>query len=157
MEKGDLRIIQEDDSGIMMVKGDGTALVESAVIQKGKGVDSASNEEVGKEAMGDINEDAPTATPPPYGSSRVTGGVLRGRAVGNVLNFPDTPDFLDDAVPEQGTLKLYSDLSQHPSTHKPVLTMKTKAMSSLKPILQKLVKLYNPVKSMSLCMSSLLF
>jgi hypothetical protein len=160
MQKGDLGVIQEDDSG--MVEGDGDngdlqgGQVESEAIQ-GKEVVSAPNEEVSKEVTGDINEDAPTSTPPPQGSSRVTGGVLRGRAVGNVLNLPDAPDILEDSIPKEGTLKLYSDLSQHPSTHGPVLTMKTKAHGSLKPILQKLVKCYSPVKSKSSYMPSLLF
>jgi hypothetical protein len=99
---------------------------------------------VGKEVTGEINKNT---MPPLNGSSRVTGGILRGRAVGNVLNLPDAPDFLDDVIPEVGTIKLYSDLSQHPSTHRPVLTMKTKMMSSLKPILEKLVNRYSPISS----------
>jgi hypothetical protein len=144
MEKGDLGIIKENDSG--MVEGDNGDLqgTESEAIQKGKEVVSASNEEVGKEVTGEINKNT---MPPPHGSSRVTGGILRGRAVGNVLNLPDAPDFLDDVIPEVGTIKLYSDLSQHPSTHRPVLTMKTKMMSSLKPILEKLVNRYSPISS----------
>ncbi|KAM6491162.1 hypothetical protein JOM56_013401 [Amanita muscaria] len=129
-----------------MVEGDNGGLqgTESEAIQKGKEVVSASNEEVGKEVAGEINKNT---MPPPHGSSRVTGGILRGRAVGNVLNLPDAPDFLDDVIPEVGTVKLYSDLSQHPSTHRPVLTMKTKMMSSLKPILEKLVNRYSPISS----------
>ena len=106
----------------------------------------------------DKGEDAPTATPPPEGSSRTTGGVLRGRATGNVFNLPDACDLLGDTlIPAKGTLKLYSDLSHQPSTHKPALTMKTDAKPTLGPILQKLARSYSPVRSKHLCMPSLLF
>ena len=97
-------------------------------------------------------------TPPAQGSSRTTGGVLRGRAMGNVFNFPDAPDILEDTpVPAKGTLRLYSDLAHQPSIHKPILTMKTDAKPTLGPILQKLARSYSPVRSMCLYMPYLPF
>jgi hypothetical protein len=94
------------------------------------------------------HEDVPTASPPPEGSSRATGGVLRGRAIGNVLNLPDAPEVLGDAlIPARGTLKLFSDLSHRPSTHKPIMTLKTEAKPTLGPILQRLARGYSPVRS----------
>jgi hypothetical protein len=92
--------------------------------------------------------EAEDLTPLPEGSSRTTGGVLRGRAMGNVLNFPDASDPLGDRpVPAKGTLRLYSDLAHQPSTHQPILTMKTDAKPTLGPILHKLSRSYSPVRS----------
>jgi hypothetical protein len=134
MEKGGLEVVQEGEDSLPCL----ILLTEGALEEK--------------------EEKVPIATPPAEGSSRVTGGVLRGRAVGNVLNLPDTSELIQDIpVPAKGTVRLYSDLSHQPSTHKPILTMKTDAKPTLGPILQKLARSYSPVRSKCLwCHHSLL-
>jgi hypothetical protein len=133
MEKGGLEVVQEGEDSLPCL-----VLLTEGALEK--------------------EENVPTATPPAEGSSRVTGGVLRGRAVGNVLNLPDTSELIQDIpVPAKGTVRLYSDLSHQPSTHKPILTMKTDAKPTLAPILQKLARSYSPVRSKCLlCHLSLL-
>jgi hypothetical protein len=111
MEKGELGIIQEGkeyDSALFEIpelcledKGEteeGAKDVdmekgEHDFVQEGEKHDPALFEiaEMDLEDKGET-ENAPISTPPPEGSSRATGGVLRGRAMGNVLNFPDAPD-----------------------------------------------------------------
>ncbi|KAK2464071.1 hypothetical protein APHAL10511_003901 [Amanita phalloides] len=93
-------------------------------------------------ASGDID----MASPPPEGSSRVTGGILRGRAIGNVLNLPDADDMVEPAIPAKGTVKLFSDLALKPSQHKPAFTFSTRAESSLGPVLERLGRFYSPVR-----------
>jgi hypothetical protein len=122
MEKGGLGVVQEGEDSLPCL----ILLTEGALEEK--------------------EENVPPV--PPEGSSRVTGGVLRGRAVGNVLNLPDTSELIQDIpVPAKGTVRLYSDLSHQPSTHQPILTMKTDAKPTLGPILQKLARSYSPVRS----------
>ncbi|KAM6491148.1 hypothetical protein JOM56_013387 [Amanita muscaria] len=85
--------------------------------------------------------------PPAEGSSRVIGGFSRGRALGNVLNFPDAPDLLvDGPFPAQGIVRVYSERSSMPSVHKPSMTMKAETKPTLGPILQKLGRKYSPVR-----------
>ena len=93
-------------------------------------------------ASGDID----MASPPPEGSSRVTGGILRGRAIGNVLNLPDADDLVEPAIPAKGTVKLFSDLALKPSQHKAIFTFSTRAESSLGPVLERLGRNYSPVR-----------
>jgi hypothetical protein len=86
--------------------------------------------------------------PPAEGSSRVTGGVLRGRALGNVLNFPDTTDLLvDRPVPAEGLVILYSNRSHIPFVHEPAMTLNTETKPTLGPILQRLGRKFSPVRS----------
>ncbi|KAK2461393.1 hypothetical protein APHAL10511_006617, partial [Amanita phalloides] len=94
---------------------------------------------LGLETSGDIE-----MVSPPQGSSRVTGGVLRGRAIGNVLNLPDADDILEPPILAKGTIRLFSDLSHKPSHHKPTFTFNTEAEPTLAPILEKLGRNYSP-------------
>ena len=76
-----------DNLGLEKMTVDNDSAVEAKrvhVVDQDKG----STEDI---ASGDIHMASP---PPPEGSSRVTGGVLRGRALGNVLSFPDAQDIL---------------------------------------------------------------
>jgi hypothetical protein len=84
---------------------------------------------------------------PLEGSSRVTGGVLRGRAVGNVFNLADSDMLVDRVVPVKGIVRVYSNRSHHPLYHKPTMTMTTETKPSLGPVLQRLAKKYSPVTS----------
>jgi hypothetical protein len=89
----------------------------------------------------------PAATPPPEGSSRVTGGFSRGRAIGNVYNLSDAADLLPDhIVPATGKVRLYSDLTHQPGVDKPKFTLKAEATPRLGPVLAKLGRLNSPVR-----------
>src|SRR6266850_6820264 len=95
-----------------------------------------------------VVDDTRVVDPPAEGSSRVTGGFLRGKAMGNVLNLADSPDLLVDVpIPAKGVVRLYSDLSHQPSINNPTMTLKTEAKPTLGPILEKLARSYSPVKS----------
>jgi len=123
---------------------DGTKLL--AVEEKGVEQDT----EKGAEDASPFAKDVEDVIPPAQGSSRVTGGILRGRAVGNVFNLPDAPDVLvDEVIPSKGLVRLYSDLSHQPFAHKPIITMKTETKPTLGPILQRLGRSYSPVRSKS--------
>lgn len=113
-----------------------------------KGVEQ--DAEKGSEDVSTLSKGVEDVIPPGQGSSRVTGGILRGRAMGNVLNQSDAPDILvDEVIPSKGLVRLYSDLSHQPFSHKPTITMKTETKPTLGPILQKLGRNYSPVRSKS--------
>jgi hypothetical protein len=99
--------------------------------------------------IGDDEGDAEMCSPPPAeGASCTTGGILRGRAVGNVLNHADAPDMVaDQFAPAKGVVRLYSDLAQHPAQVRPTMTLKSSAAPTLAPILKKLARSYSPVQS----------
>jgi hypothetical protein len=142
-EKGDDSIV--DDLGLEKMnveKGDDSGLVAGADMNKDK-------EGTGVIASGDATmASPPPASPPPEGSSRVTGGVLRGRAVGNVLSFTDAQDLLTtNFVPAKGTVRLYPDLSHNPSYNKPIITLKTEAKPTLGPVLKRLARGYSPIRN----------
>jgi hypothetical protein len=124
-----MNVEKDDDSGIFT-----------------EGVDMGNKD---KGSTGDITmASPPPASPPPEGSSRATGGVLRGRAVGNVFNLPDAQDTLGTAlVPAKGTVRLYPDLSHNPSYSKPIITLKTEAKPTLGPVLKRLVRGYSPIRN----------
>ncbi|KIL68997.1 hypothetical protein M378DRAFT_1058818 [Amanita muscaria Koide BX008] len=77
---------------------------------------------------GDVVMASPPAIPPLEGSSRVTGGFARGRAIGNVLNLSDAPFLLaDKPTPAKGVVRLYPDLSHQPGVNKPMFIQTTVA------------------------------
>ena len=49
---------------------------------------------------------SPPASPPMYGASRTTGGIFRGRAVGNAPNAADYSNH-DNVGPVPGQILLY--------------------------------------------------
>ena len=118
--------------------------------------DSLEEREDAEESLGDKTPqkksddlgDVQMASPPPMGSSRATGGILRGRALGNELKLPDAFDMLvDSPVAAKGVVRLFSDISHRPSEHQPTLTLKMDAKPSLGPILQKLGRSYSPIRN----------
>lgn len=86
-----------------------------------------------------------------HGASRITGGVFRGRAKGNVFNIADA-DMLktgDTLGPVKGKVVLYIS-GDDPATIKPAvappsMTFKLGVTSSLAELLEGLVKLYSPI------------
>lgn len=97
---------------------------------------------------------------PSHGASRSSGGVFRGRALGNARNIADFDDDLPDndiALPgepvEEGTIMFY-DTRNDPSeidikTIKPSATFSISDISqfqSMQPILEKMQKRHSPVR-----------
>jgi hypothetical protein len=82
------------------------------------------------------------------GASRMTGGVLRGRAHGNVFNFADADAQVEPATQDSimGKVHVYKTHDE-PSASKPYMTMKQEVTGNLGPVLTNLASLYSPVKS----------
>lgn len=86
-------------------------------------------------------------SPPPnnlQGASRVTGGVIRGHALGNVFNLADSCDLEVPISTVMGKLYLY-DSRVDPSTTKPNSAIKLKVTTSLHTVLLKLGEKHSPV------------
>ena len=77
------------------------------------------------------------------GASRTTGGIICGRAHGNVYNFADGVDFEQQPGLVMGRVHVYTG---HKDSH-PEMTMKHKVTRTLAPVLQNLAMKYSPVKS----------
>jgi hypothetical protein len=96
--------------------------------------------------------DVPMASPPTspsfklQGASRTTGGVIRGRAYGNVFNFADSHDLgVDPAAPVVGRVHLY-DSRIDPAHTKPRAAFKLQITTSLGTVLSKLAEKDSPVR-----------
>ena len=92
-------------------------------------------------------------TSPPHklqGASCTTGGVIRGRAYGNVFNLADSHDLETDAAASvMGKVHLY-DSCVDPTTTKPKSAFKLKVTTSLGVVLSKLAEKDSPVRRKSL-------
>jgi hypothetical protein len=87
------------------------------------------------------------ASPPLAGSSRTTGGILRGRAQGNVFNVGDVKDMVDDGLGHaKGKVLVYRP-GQDPEVHKPQMTLKAKVGGKLGPLVDELSSKFSPIKS----------
>ena len=80
------------------------------------------------------------------GASRVTGGLLRGRAHGNVFNFADAITFKDTHHPATGKVHVYQTHSE-PDTTPPYMSFKHNVTADLAPVLEKLAIQYSPIRS----------
>jgi hypothetical protein len=96
--------------------------------------------------------DVPMASPPTspshnlQGASRITGGVFRGRAYGNVFNLADSRDLeIAAASPVMGKVYLY-DSCVDPAKTKPKSAFKLKVTTSLGVVLSKLAEKDSPVR-----------
>ncbi|KAK2463875.1 hypothetical protein APHAL10511_004106, partial [Amanita phalloides] len=81
------------------------------------------------------------------GASRITGGIIRGNATGNVFSLADSPDLMPRIIQPQGLVKVFKsciDISN--DQIKPNLVLKTQVTPSLVNILQDLGGKYSPVK-----------
>lgn len=78
------------------------------------------------------------------GASRTTGGVFRGRALGNVFNHADAfGSMANEHMDRKGTVQVYASHTDL----KPLMTMKHKVTTTLGPILHSLSRRYSPVSS----------
>ena len=88
------------------------------------------------------------ASPPRHalqGASRMTGGVLRGRAYGNVFNHADGEDETY-AAPCKGKVLIYQS-PRDPKNNKPDTSITSEVTPQLKPVLKKLARRFSPVSS----------
>ena len=81
------------------------------------------------------------------GASRVTGGIFRGQAYGNVFNHADA-EVMFESEPRMGKIHIYRT-HVDPTLTKPDMVLKHKVTSKLKPILKSLAHQYSPVHSKS--------
>ena len=83
------------------------------------------------------------------GASRITGGVFRGRAQGNVYNFADATDVFTPQPAPSGKVLVYesttSDDKPNPLVDKPSMSIKHAVTDSLILVLRKLGLQYSPV------------
>ena len=90
--------------------------------------------------------DVCTPSPKPQGASRTDGGIIRGRANGNVFNFSDVEK---DLVPDQtqprvvGRVLVYDDQK----SDEPCFSVKQEVTDNLKVILTCLGDRHSPVRS----------
>ena len=81
------------------------------------------------------------------GSSRVTGGILRGRALGNVFNNAEACDvFGSEHESRIGRVQIYT-VPADPTTAKPNMELKHEVTPKLIPVLKALGRKYSPVRS----------
>jgi hypothetical protein len=94
----------------------------------------------------------PHSPPRPYGSSRMTGGVLRGRALGNFLNAADLQHASEDVLhPIPGKVLVFVS-GEDPANltienMKPTTFIKHSVTSSIQPVLTKIADKYSPIRS----------
>jgi hypothetical protein len=81
------------------------------------------------------------------GASRITGGILRGRADGNVFNFADANVIADKKTPIMGKIHLYTS-PVNPTTTPPTMSLNHAVVPALAPILSDLAERFSPVRSM---------
>jgi len=78
----------------------------------------------------------------------MTGGVLRGRAQGNVFNLADATTTVEDQGSVMGKVHVYREHGD-PHTSKPYMIMKHEVTTNLAPVLEGLASDYSPIKSKS--------
>jgi hypothetical protein len=81
----------------------------------------------------------------------MTGGILRGRALGNAFNAADYGDALDALYPITGKVLVYSS-NQDPANltiqdMKPTTFIRHDVTPSIQPILAKVADKYSPIRS----------
>jgi hypothetical protein len=93
----------------------------------------------------DVQMGSPT---PLHGSSSTTGGVLRGRAYGNIFNVADAEKAVETGTigPVIGRVKIFNP-GEDPSSVKPQMVLKAEVCQTMAPVLTDLGELYSPVKS----------
>ena len=90
---------------------------------------------------------SPPTSPPRFewhGASRVTGGILHGRAYGNVYNHADA-ETIFGSDSRMGKVHIYTS-RVNPTLVKPDMVLKHKVIPELKPILNALARGYSPVR-----------
>lgn len=74
------------------------------------------------------------------GSSRTTGGILRGNALGNVFNLGDTEDLTLPTVSGKGIIRVHDALVKDPGDTAPRMVFKIAVCPTLGPVLTSLGK-----------------
>ena len=94
---------------------------------------------------------SPPSSPPPalHGSSRTTGGHMRGHATGNVFNFADAcdNDNLETPVLRTGKVHIYTSPVDSIDV-KPSCILKVDVQFSMAPILKSIAAKWSPIESM---------
>ena len=89
------------------------------------------------------------------GASRTSGGILRGRAQGNVFNLADVKYVLEQGhgleMGSRGRVYIYSS-SLNPTTldpeeMKPMTTVKVMTSQTIAPLLKQVTRRYSPIRS----------
>jgi hypothetical protein len=84
------------------------------------------------------------------GASRTTGGILRGRAQGNVFNNADAELVSDYGIERRiGRVQVYTAYAD-PTMVKPDMELKHEVTPKLTKVLKVLSRKYSPVRSMAL-------
>jgi len=99
---------------------------------------------------GNCKLDVRMASPPPIsanGASRTTGGILRGRAHGNVFNHADGADPIHVA-PRVGKVYVYQS-PRVPDPKNSETSIKCEVTPQIKPVLKALARRFSPVSSKS--------
>ena len=85
------------------------------------------------------------------GASRITGGIFRGKAHGNVFNIGDMGDVMDDQLGAAiGKVMIFRP-GQDPATHKPQMLLKARVTGTLGPVLNDMAARFSPIKSKFPC------
>ncbi|KAF8229151.1 hypothetical protein L208DRAFT_1288055, partial [Tricholoma matsutake] len=90
---------------------------------------------------------SPPGTPSRHelqGASRITGGILRGHAQGNVYNIADRIEYEGDISPTTGKVFVFWSHG-NPDTSEPYMTLSHHVTPTLGPVLKKLGIQYSPV------------
>ena len=100
----------------------------------------------------DVHMGSPHTPPKLYGSSRITGGILCGHALGNTLNAADHKDVsYDMLLPIPGKVLIYYS-EKDPANltienMKPTTFIKHQVTFSIRPVLTKVAEKYSPIQS----------
>jgi len=82
------------------------------------------------------------------GSSRTTGGIFRGRALGSAFNFADADRMDLDPVNYTKTGKVLLYTSRDHGA-RPAMTISHDTVGDLPPVLEKLARKFSPIRSKS--------
>jgi len=79
------------------------------------------------------------------GASRTSGGILRGRAIGNVFNQADASDIHGGLYPVKGSVHVYKGCVD-PTQNKPNMVVKADVTPNLVDVVKKMARSYSPVR-----------
>ena len=145
----------EDSNRPMDLINDQENIEERTQLKRGRERAESGNPRLKKLGHQSItHSNAPSHDPSPFqfedlqGASRVTGGILRGNALGSHLNWGDAPQLMDNEPEFQsapmGKVFLFSSRDEDARPH---LSITTQTASQLSPILKELSAKYLPIRS----------
>ena len=106
--------------------------------------------------------DSPPCQQDLRGASRLTGGILRGKALGNAPNQADFEPLAQppDGHSARGTVHVYLSPSSsrvEPKVMKPAMSIRIPVGNNLASVLKKLGGMYSPIQSMYLIIYSKIY